>query len=196
MTPKQLEAAALVAGGKHTIPQIAEQVGRTSRTIDAWKALDDFRAKVLELRNAWRGKANKEGISDLDWTLRHLKDRHHRLRAVIEARAKDPQMQLAPGGRTGLLTVTYKMRSKGEGEGSESVPEYAVDTGLLQAMSEIEVQVQTHLGTWQKDVDKAGDINVNIMIERINRGRARVAAAKVARDAQALVVPAIPAPKP
>lgn len=149
---KRQHAAKLVAD-KKTVPAIAEAVGCSPRTINTWKADPEFRALVEKIQSAWREKANSRGIADVDFVYRNLQDRHVRLRAIIEARAKDKDLRQAPGGRTGLLTVTWKMRTLGDKMGQEAIPEYAVDTGLLEEMREIEVQMQTHLGNWKRRIE-------------------------------------------
>lgn len=153
---KRQQAAKLVADSKQTkqtVPEIAAAVGCSPRTINDWKNEPEFRAMVDQIRNAWRTKANSRGIADVDFVYRNLQDRHVRLRAIIEHRAKNPALRKAPGGCTGLLTVTYKMRSLGDGLGQEKIPEYSLDTGLLEELRQIEVQMQTHLGNWKRRIE-------------------------------------------
>ena len=186
MTESQQIAAALLAGGKLKVPAIAEEVGVTKRTIFNWQKDKEFQAEVKRVKNAWRERAQTVGMSDPDFRLRNLNDRHRRLRAIINQRAKDPQMKGVAGGNTGLLTVTYKMQSQGEGLGSARVPEYSVDVPMLQEMREIEIQSATEKGQWKAKAS-AGDTNVtiNVLIARINAGRARLVEAKRQREAPA-----------
>jgi len=150
---KREQAARLVAARK-PIGEIAALIGCSPRTINAWKADEKFRALVHAEKNAWRKRANSQGLADPDFTLRNLQDRHKRLRAIIDARAKDPEHRKAPGGKTGLLTITYKLRSMGKDGGpAEEIPEYAVDDALLAEMRAIEVQIATHLGTWKRRIE-------------------------------------------
>lgn len=126
--------------------------------------------------------------ADQDARLRDLNDRYKRLRAVIQARSKDKQMLKAPGGNTGLLCVTYKMQSLGEGRGSKAIAEYSIDVGLLTAMREIEEHAAIEMGQWNPKAQTAGDQIVSItqiMIERLHAGRRRVAEEKERRDAAA-----------
>ncbi len=186
MTEAQQNAALLVATGKLTIPHIAKRVGVSQRTVSKWKNDPEFLAEVRKAANAWRPKARREGVADQDARLRDLNDRYKRLRAVIHQRAKDPQMKKAPGGKTGLLCVTYKMQSLGEGRGSKAIPEYSVDTGLLTAMLAIEEHTAIEMGQWNPKTPKAGDQIISItqiMIERLHAGRQRVADEKERRDA-------------
>jgi hypothetical protein len=179
---KRQQAAKLVAIGKLTLDDIAKAIGCSPRTIDTWKADPAFVAEVASIKNSWRGRANSGGLADLDFTLRNLQDRHTRLRAIIDYRAKDPELRLAPGGKTGLICVTYKMQSKGEGLGSASVPEYAIDVAMLQEMREIEVQIQTHLGTWKQKVEVNHTVDITDLMQRLNHGRELVAQEKARRQ--------------
>jgi DNA-binding XRE family transcriptional regulator len=183
MTAHKLKAAQLVAAGKLTQEQIAAEVGVCRRTLVDWKKDKEFQAAVKVARDSWRPKARTCGISDVDWTIRHLKDRHKRLTAVMLARAQDEELRLAPGGKTGTICVTYKMQSLGEGAGSSKVAEYAVDVAMLQEMREIEIQIQTHLGTWKAKVELSGEVDINVLMEKLNAGRTRAADEKAARDA-------------
>lgn len=188
MTEPQQNAATLVAAGKLTIPQIAKKAGVSQRTISLWKNDKGFQEEVKRLKNAWRAQVRGKGAADQDYRLRNLNDRYKRLQAVIQARSKDKQMLKAPGGKTGLLCVTYKMQSLGEGRGSKAIPEYAVDTGLLTAMLAIEEHTAIEVGQWNPKAAKAGDQIVSItqiMIERLHAGRQRVAEEKERRDAAA-----------
>ena len=159
MTEQQKRAAYLVADNKLTALEIAKEVGVSVRTVFNWKGNEDFDTEVRKIANEWRIRARGKGVADQDYRLRDLNDRHKRLRAVIQARAKDPAMKDVPGGRTGLLTVTYRMLSRidtvGEGKHqrevkvSEPVPEYAIDTGLLAEMRMIEQHAAVEMGQWK-----------------------------------------------
>jgi putative insertion element HTH domain-containing protein len=182
VTNQRQKAAELVAAGKLTLDQIATETGVSRRTIAGWKNDKEFQAAVKQIKNAWRVKARGDGIADLDLRLRSRNDLHKRLLAVIAQRAKDPQFKDVPGGDTGLLTVTYKMQSQGEGKGSTAVPEYAIDTGLLDALTELKEHQAIEKGEWKAKVEYSGSVDINVLMDRINAGRKRVADEKVARD--------------
>lgn len=185
LTDQQKQAAALVAAGKMTAVEIAKQVGVSPRTIFNWKGEEEFDGEVRRVLDDWRAKARGKGVADQDERLRDLNDRHKRLRAVIQQRAKDPQFQDVPGGKTGLLTVTYKMLARvqtiGDGKKAkeirvmEPVPEYAVDTGLLAEMRQIEEHVAIELGQWKLKTENTTKTLQLTIIERLNAGRHRVA---------------------
>jgi hypothetical protein len=157
----------------------------SERTIANWKKDHEFLEEVKRLRGLWRAKARGEGVADQDYRLRNQNDRYKRLRSVILQRAADPEMAGTPGGDTGLICVTYKMQSMGEGLGSSKVPEYRVDDGMLDAMLNIEKQVAVELGQVATKVDVSGTIGIGVIRQRIHAGRDRVAAEKLRRDAAA-----------
>ena len=167
---QKLKAIDLAAKNRYTAAEIAKAVGVCQRTITAWRADKDFQQAVAVAKDAWRGKARGTGIADRDFRLRNLNDRYKRMRTVIEERAKDPQMQLAPGGKTGLRTVTYKSLSHMDYMGEEAVKvieqiaEYEVDTGLLREMREHEEMAARELG--QRN-EKPVTPTVNISVQAL-----------------------------
>lgn len=195
MTEPKRNAAALVAARKLTIPEIAKQVGVSKRTVSLWKADPEFQAEVTLAANAWRGKARTKGAADRDARLRDLNDRYKRLRAVIQERARSEEMRNVPGGRTGLLCVQYRNLSHWEFYGedrfwvTERVAEYKVDVGMLAEMREIEQHVATEMGEWNTKVVHSGQMDINVLMDRLNAGRKRVADEKVAREAAAKAGP-------
>lgn len=185
MTEQKSKAAALVAANKLTVPQIAKEVGVSLRTLFSWKKNSEFQEAVRRAADAWRAGVRGKGVADQDERLRDLNDRHRRLRAVIQQRARDPQMRKVPGGPTGLLCVDYKMQALGEGV-SAPVPVYAVDTALLAEMRAIEQHAAIELGQWKlKTVNETTVTVLAAITERLHAGRQRVAEAKAKRDAAA-----------
>jgi hypothetical protein len=80
-----------------------------------------------------------------------LDARWHKLQQVIAERADDPSMAKVPGGTTGLLV--REIRSIGSGPTAKLIPEYSIDTGLLQEMRAHEAQAAKELGQWPAKVD-------------------------------------------
>ena len=186
MTDKKYNAAVLLSQGKMPAVQIIKTVGISARTFYLWKQQPEFQAQVRTLGNEWREIARNQGMADQDARLRDLNDRHRRLRAVIQQRARDPKMQGVPGGNTGALCVTYKMRATGEAGKSEKITEYQVDTALFAEMRHIEEHIAMELGQWKQlapaEPANAGN-NLSITIAYLNAGRDRVALAQRALEA-------------
>jgi DNA-binding CsgD family transcriptional regulator len=175
LTAKQIEAAKLVAGKKHTIQQIAERVGVSTRTIDYWKTDATFQVEVDRVRNLWRLTVRKVGLADPEIRLHDLNDLRNRLFGVIHARAKDPEMQEVPGGKTGLLTKTYKIRAIGQGE-TIAEPEYRVDHKLFQDAVLLQTAIRAELACAGDEMQL--DDFAQKIIEKLNEARRRAAAAK------------------
>lgn len=193
MTEQRQNAAALVAAGKLTIPQIAKKAGVSPRTVSLWKKDKEFQAEVRKAANAWRAKARGKGVADQDERLRELNDLKNRLRSAFQARAQSEEMKGVPGGETGMVCVKYRNLSHWEFYGedrfwvTERVPEYVIDTETPAQICAILQQAAIEMGQWNpKAPAGGGDINVQItqvMIERLHAGRQRVAEEKERRDA-------------
>ena len=142
--------AALVADDSLTDVEIAKQAGVHKATLERWKNAPEFQARVREVRASLKRKALEialeYSIADLRQRIRSLDERWKKMRRIIAERAKDPVMEKAAGGRTGLLV--HRRRVIGHGDNSLTVDEYGVDTGLLHELLETERQAAQELGEW------------------------------------------------
>jgi hypothetical protein len=125
---------------------IARECRISKATLERWKQHPDFQARVIAHRALWREQIADLGLRDRENRIRSENERWRKLQDVIEARANDPEMQKVPGGKTGLLVKRTK--SVGFGETAEIVEEYAVDTGLLKEIRDLEQQAAKDLGQW------------------------------------------------
>ena len=180
LTDKQQQAAQLVAKGKKTIAEIAELVGVSTRTIDYWKTDATFKAEIHKIRNAWRERVRLDGVADPEIRLHDLNDLRNRLFGVVYARAKDPEMQEVPGGKTGLLARKYKMRGIGLGE-AVAEPEYAVDTGLVSAIIAVQRATREELDAGAAKEIADADTKQKV-IDWLNEARRRAAEANRNRE--------------
>jgi hypothetical protein len=112
--------------------------------------------RVRELQAEIGAKLDKRTIRDLNERLNEYQTRWDKMRTVTQERAEAPEMQDVPGGRTGLLVRTIK--SIGSGEKATTVEEFAVDTGLLREIRELELQVSKELGQFVEKHDVTGTI--------------------------------------
>jgi hypothetical protein len=140
-------AASLVADDSLSDIEIASKAGVGKATLERWKKVPQFHARVLEIREALRKTAAEvalqDGIANCRERMVCLNELWNRLQRVVSERAKAPDMQNIPGGRTGLLV--RHVRSIG---GDETVDEYAVDTGLLHELREYAKQAAQEMGQW------------------------------------------------
>lgn len=104
-------------------------------------------ARIEEIRTL-RGTAvlALSGIRSPASRVTALEDRWERMRRVILERATDPDMASVPGGKTGLLAITWK--SIGSGPTAQVVREVKVDTALLSEIRATEEQAAQELGQW------------------------------------------------
>lgn len=165
-TKPKVEAAELLAARNLPTHEIAERVGIARSTLWEWKRIPEFAARVEEIVEEHRAETRRIGIADKERRLAALNDRWNRLRRVIEERAEDPDMAEAPGGTTGLMVRTIKsvrVSDAGRDEPKTAdVVEFAIDTGLLKEIREIEKQAAVELGQWNEapatEASKADEI--------------------------------------
>jgi hypothetical protein len=177
---KRQKAIELVAAGKLSSEAIAKEVGCCRRTITAWKAEPEFQKAVKDHKNAWRIKVRTEGVGDRDTRLRQLNSLNKRLWAAVLKRGADPDQEDVPGYKTGVVTVTYKMQSLGEGLGSKAVKEYKIDNETpaeIRANLEQAALERGHREPRKKDAGSS-TLTVAEYTEILNAGRQRVAEAK------------------
>lgn len=141
---KAERAAVLVAHDELTDKAIATNCKISERTLERWKAIPAFAARVDEHRTAWREQIKAEGIAHRQNRIDAQNDRHRRLQQIVEERAADPEHAGVPGWKTGLLVHTRKQI--GGGEYAQLVDEYQVDTGLLKEFREHEKLTAAELG--------------------------------------------------
>ena len=151
--------AALVADDSRTDVEIAKRAGVHKATLERWKKAPEFEARVRDARATSERKALEialeYGIADARQRMRSLNERWKKMQRVIAERAKDPVMEKAPGGRTGLLV--HRRKVIGQGDNGMMVDEYEVDTGLLHELRETERQAAQEMGEW---VSKHEDVTI------------------------------------
>lgn len=147
-TDHRINAAELLAARNLTHEEIAQRVGVARSTLWEWRRIPEFAARVDQITEENRAETRRIGIADKERRLSALNDRWNRMKLVIEERANDPDHMKAPGGSTGLLVRTLK--KIGSGEDAELIEEFAVDTGLLRELREVEKQSAIELGQWDE----------------------------------------------
>jgi hypothetical protein len=142
--------AALVADDSLTDVEIAKEAGVHKATLERWKKVPEFQERVRDVHANLESKALEialqYGIADVRQRIRSLDERWKKMLRVIAERAKDPVMEKAAGGRTGLLV--HRRRVIGQGDNSMMVDEYEVDAGLLHELLETEHQAAREMGDW------------------------------------------------
>jgi hypothetical protein len=152
----RIRAAVLVAEDRLTDIEIAAEVGVSERQLERWKGHPEFAARVDAHVKAADAKIARLGIARQMRRVQAQDDRWRRMQAVIDARAGDPELSAAPGGDTGLLVRQQK--ALGGGDNFQVVEEFAVDTGLLRELRELEKQAAQELGQWTDRHEYSGGI--------------------------------------
>lgn len=143
------KAATMVADGKHTDQQIAEAVGVSRQTIDAWRKVPEFKLRVQEDVEKFRTSVMTTGIADKNNRLEALNDRWNRMQELLRIRAGETPSDVL-GGETGLLVRREKETKFGTNV------EFEVDTGLLAEMRNTEKQAAQELGQWVEKGEISG----------------------------------------
>jgi len=161
-----LKAVGLVADDDLSDVEIADQCGIGRTTLHRWKKHPEFEARRRSLVADLAARARSEGLGRLDKRMARYGDRHQRMSDVIDARAKEMAGEIA-GSDTGLLVrqlkhVTVRYEMDPNSPKSETITtreehyEYAVDTGLLRELREIEKQVSVEVGDCIRKLELAG----------------------------------------
>lgn len=170
--PRHELFARLVAAGKPaTRAYIEAGFAENGAEQSASRLLKKVDARVRELQAEIGAKLDKRAIRDLNERLNEYQTRWDKMRTVIEERAVAVEMQEVAGGKTGLLVRTLK--SIGSGEKAATVEEFAVDTGLLREIRELELQVSKELGQFIEKHEVGGTIT-----DRLNAARERLRESK------------------
>lgn len=159
MTVVRIEAAGLIAGGRHSVQEVADLCEVSVGTIYYWQQQAVFRKEIAAQRTARGEEMSRlaiarqfDRIESKNWRWLKLKDvilaREAEfaevVRTGIDPMEPDADVVIEPGVATGLLA--RKVTKVGTGERQHTVVEYTADTGLLRSMSELETETMKELG--------------------------------------------------
>lgn len=168
-TKARVLAAELIAEGELTVETIAKRVKKSDKWVYVQKNRPEFALRVSTLQELMTLAALEVGIANKVSRFRQYQDRWLRMQAVIDDRAASSaphvnkgewvdegdgkghwqpyEEETVAGWSTGLLVHTVKTSKDG------AYDEYAVDTGLLGEMRQLEMQAAKELGQLPKDAD-------------------------------------------
>lgn len=150
-TKQRERAASLVASDYLSDKEIARAVGITERTLERWKTQPAFRDRVASLIDAFRRSVEGKTIADKEARMEAYYQRWIKLHSIVAERGTGEEMVDAPGGKTGYLTCV--LRVIGYGDNAERIEEFAVDTGLLRELRELEKQAAIEAGHWKERME-------------------------------------------
>lgn len=152
-TIKRRRAAQLVADGRLSHTEIAQQVGISESCLTSWKANAEFALGVESNVEAVRQRLRTQSIQTKQVRLERVSDLFERMWNLIEARSGDMNDEVA-GGSTGLLA--REVRSVGE----ELHYQYKFDAALTREIRETMKQMAIELGEWTEKRELSGKIDV------------------------------------
>lgn len=165
LTERHELAAALLAADELTDEQIAAQVGISRRVLARWKRHPDFDALVQHHLDVFRRRVESRGIASRHRRVAQQDERWRKCQQIIAERAADETWAHIPGWRTGLLV--HQRKQVGGGRDAQIVDDFAVDTGLLREMRELEKHAATELGQWSEKHDHTVTFRLRQEIERL-----------------------------
>ena len=153
-TPQRDLAAERIAIDAMSDDQISKEAGIGRRTLNDWKLVPEFAARVEEDRARFRAEAEAQrsrvratGFAIIEERVRRKNERLHQLEAIRAARAiaagTDAEW-LSQGGFTGL--VIRKDRSVGNGAMAMVVTDYTIDTELIRTEAALDEAIAKELG--------------------------------------------------
>ncbi|SRR6266478_9266922 len=159
-TSNKEQAATLLAEDSLTIAQIAKKLHVTEKTIDRWKAEDEFKKRVEANVGLFRVRCLEFGLARKEARIAELSELHRLTKEFISERGASPAMQTIPGGKTGLVAMQWKML--GSGEEAQAMQEYEADTGLMREFRATLEQIARELGQWEEkqEIKVTGQLSI------------------------------------
>jgi len=146
---QRYKAAQLLAEGRLTDEEIAEQLAITRRTLTRWKTQIAFIDYIYECIRTTRDELLKRGVRERQNRLDQIDSVVSKINRVITARAElyaPDAMARAQGADTGL--VVRREKSIGNGDNAREIVEYEVDVATLRELREQLKQAAIEVGEW------------------------------------------------
>jgi hypothetical protein len=146
---QRYKAAQLLAEGRLTDEEIAEELSVTRRTLARWKTQIAFIDYIYECIRTTRDELLKRGVRERQNRIDQIDNIVGKINRVINARAthyEEDEKAKAQGADTGLIVRKYKVI--GTGENSREVEEYEVDVATLRELREQLKQAAIEVGEW------------------------------------------------
>lgn len=189
---KRERAAQLAADDVLTDAEIAAKSGITERTLNRWRKLGDFMARVAHYKAEIAAAVKRQGIANKQNRIDAYNRRWELLEQIRMERANDEWLSDAPGGKTGFVVKQLKtvkhhyVPDPDDEDGKPSTMmvetwESVVDTGFLREFRELEKQAAQDSGQWTEKREVTGKDGGPIEITEIEV--TRTARAVVAESA-------------
>lgn len=171
-SPGSLKAAELLAENELSLNEIALAVGIGRQSLWAWRQHQEFAEAVAERSSEIVTAMHKHFIAKKHKRIAALDRLHKKALEVIEQRANDPVMKLAPGGNTGLLVRTEKQM--GLGSNAVSIVEFQFDRALVAEIRAIQEQAARELGQWVEKAEVATKFSFTDLFEMVAEGGSEI----------------------
>lgn len=115
---------------------------------------EEIQNRVAELRAEIGAKLIDATVRDVNARIERLQRRCDAMDTIVRERGESAEMQDIPGGRTGFVTLKFKLL--GRGEDAKVIREHAVDGELLREMRAHEEQAARELGQYAEKHEISG----------------------------------------
>lgn len=150
LTPEQEEAALQTSEGR-SAQKIADQLKVTRKTIERWRQLPPFVARVREHQEELFRSIRAKGVAVIELRVRARQRRLNALYSICKKRAANPKRGNAEWDDTGLVVRRDKML--GSGETAMLTTEFELDAAMLKAMYDLEEGIATDMGQRRHRID-------------------------------------------
>jgi phage terminase small subunit len=157
LSVKQLAFVSAYVGSANGNATEAARIAGYRGSAKTLGAIGDQNLEKLGIKSAieaHRAKIEQTGIAHLQSRVDGYNERRNLLLQIVRERSQHEDYRDTPGGKTGLLVHTVKQI--GGGLTAERVDEFAVDTGLLKELRELEKQAAQDLGQWSEKREVTG----------------------------------------
>lgn len=166
LSPRKRQTAFLLAQGRLTVDEIAQEVGVSPRTIDTYKADPAVRGEVAKLLQESGEELKKFLLGHKNRRLLDLQRMYDVLWDTLRERARDPRVQGVAGGRHGVTVAEPWRVVSGKPDGDtpgkpKLIRRYRIDLALFQEMREIQKQAAIELGQWTENRNLSGHLKVD-----------------------------------
>lgn len=153
-SPTSLKAAELLAENELNLQEVSDACAISRQTLYKWKQHPQFAEAVADRANDVVAAMHRHFIAKKHKRIATLDRLHAKALAIIEARGKDPNHAMYPGGDTGLLVVRTK--TQGLGRNATTWTEVEFDRALVAEIRAIEEQAARELGQWIEKAEVSG----------------------------------------
>jgi hypothetical protein len=150
LAAEQEIAASLTAQGR-SAQAIADELKVCRKTVERWRQVPQFRARVLDFQKAFYESIRQKGAAVMELRVQARQRRLAALYRIVRTRKGKEECGAAAWDDTGYMLRRDKML--GSGELATLTTEFELDTGILSAMFDLEEGIAVDMGQRRHKID-------------------------------------------